>query len=332
MRYVIFGAGAIGGLVGARLHQSGNDVMLIARGAHYEKLASDGLTLATPNERVTLKVPVAPTVADADLREGDVVLLCVKSQHTWEALLSIRDAASLCGIPLVCVQNGVENERVALRLFPDVYGAVALIPAEHLEPGYIVGYLGKVSGAIALGRYPSGSDERAHEISAALRASQFESSVHDDISRYKYAKLLNNLGNGVQVICGIDDPEGNRELAKRLRSEARTVLSAAGIEHTAEDVTDITGRFERMGAGEVDGHGPRGGSTWQSVQRGAGNVETDYFNGEIVLLGRQLGIPTPVNELIQSLARFTVVSGREPGWRSSQELVAEADGRSRTAV
>ena len=202
MRYVIFGAGAIGGLVGARLHQSGHDVMLVARGAHYEKMAADGLTFATPTERVTLAIPVVPNVAEAGLQDGDVLLLCTKSQHSWDALLSIRDASAGAtgnAVPIVCLQNGVANERLALRLFPEVYGALVMVPAEHLEPGYIVGYLGKVSGRIDIGIYPSGLDGRAREISAALAASRFESEARADVMRHKYAKLVNNLNNGVQA-------------------------------------------------------------------------------------------------------------------------------------
>jgi 2-dehydropantoate 2-reductase len=124
MRYVIFGAGAIGGAVGARLHKSGHDVLLIARGAHYQKMAADGLTIATPAERFTARIPVVSSTADAGLRDGDAVLLCVKSQQSWEALLAVRDAAARAGVsvPVVCMQNGVDNERKALRLFPETYG------------------------------------------------------------------------------------------------------------------------------------------------------------------------------------------------------------------
>jgi 2-dehydropantoate 2-reductase len=125
-------------------------------------------------------------------------------------------------------------------------------------------------------------------------------------------------------VCGTDDPEGNRELGKLLAAEGRSVLAAAGIEHTVDDIADVAGRWERMGAGEVDGREHQGSSTWQSVTRGTGSVETDYLNGEIVLLGRRLGIPTPCNALLQLLTRVTVATGREPGWRSARELIAEA--------
>ncbi|MBV8219193.1 MAG: hypothetical protein JO325_12075, partial [Solirubrobacterales bacterium] len=121
MRIVIFGAGAIGGVVGAKLHQSGIDVALIARGAHYEAIRDRGLTLEQPNA-ITLRLPIP--VADApdalDWSGDDVVMIATKSQDTTGALGALR-AAAPATTPVVCLQNGVENERAALRLFPNVY-------------------------------------------------------------------------------------------------------------------------------------------------------------------------------------------------------------------
>ena len=134
MRYVIYGAGAIGGVVGARLHQAGHEVALIARGAHLEAIERDGLTLTTPAEQVTLRIPAASDPAQLAVGEtDDVVLLAVKSQDTAGALQTLR-AAGAGDVPIVCLQNGVENERVCARLFGDVYGAVVMAPADHLRP------------------------------------------------------------------------------------------------------------------------------------------------------------------------------------------------------
>ncbi len=64
------------------------------------------------------------------------------------------------------------------------------------------------------------------------------------------------------------------------------------------------------------------------LKGGASNVETDYLNGEIVLLARQLGLPSPLNETIQILARETLIRGLEPGWLAPEEVLNRADGRS----
>jgi 2-dehydropantoate 2-reductase len=72
----------------------------------------------------------------------------------------------------------------------------------------------------------------------------------------------------------------------------------------------------------IDGDRWQGGSSWQSLARGAGSIETDYLNGEIVLLGRLHGVPTPVNELLQRLAREAAAAGRPPGTMSADDVLA----------
>jgi 2-dehydropantoate 2-reductase len=329
VRYVIFGAGAVGGLIGARLHQSGHQVQLIARGAHYEAIERHGLTMLSPSERETFRIPVAPDASAAELHAQDVILLCVKAQDTWGALLAIRDAAPHLQLPIVCMQNGVASEEMALRLFPEVHGAVVLVPAEHLEPGVVAGYGARLSGRIDLGRYPDGIDTRSQQISEALAASQFESEPRARIMAHKYAKLIQNLANGVEAICGPGQGHGpNGELIERLRTEGRAVLSAAQIEFEVDDVADVAGRWAQIGVAPIDGRQHQGGSGWQSVIRGAGSIETDYLNGEVVLLGRRLGVGTPLNEVVQGLARETISAGREPGWLTPAQVLELADARS----
>jgi 2-dehydropantoate 2-reductase len=319
VRFVIFGAGAIGGVVGARLHQAGQGVQLIARGAHYDAIASRGLTLETPQERVVLPIPVARSPAEAGIGAGDVVLLATKSQDTWGALGALREATP-DGAPVVCLQNGVENERVALRLFPDVYGAVVMSPTAHLEPGTVQAYGGRRTGTIDIGRYPSGVDDRCRAVCEALAEAQFDSEPRGDIMRHKYAKLLNNLANAIEAVCG--EASDADELAERTKAEGRAVLRAAGIEFEVPNVADVRGRWRRWGVAKIAGRPRGGGSTWQSVVRGAGSVETDYLNGEIVLRGRELGIPTPVNELLRALTHETLRAGRAPGWLTPAEVLA----------
>jgi 2-dehydropantoate 2-reductase len=322
MRYVIFGAGAVGGLVGARLHQSGHQVQLIARGAHCEAIKRDGLTMLSPNERESFMIPVAADARSAGLRAGDVILLCVKTQDSWNALLEIRDAAPRLELPIVCMQNGVASEEMALRLFPEVHAAVVLVPAEHLEPGLVAGYGSKLTGRIDLGRYPDGVDDRSRQIREALAASRFESDARADIMVHKYAKLIQNLANGVEAICGPGQGDGpNGELIERLRAEGRAVLRAAQIASEVADVADVASRWAQIGFAPIEGHEHQGGSGWQSVVRGAGSIETDYLNGEIVLIGRRLGVPAPLNQLVQALARETVSAGHQPGWLTAGQVL-----------
>ncbi|HYZ80467.1 MAG TPA: 2-dehydropantoate 2-reductase [Solirubrobacteraceae bacterium] len=319
MRFVIFGAGAIGGAVGARLHQSGHDVTLIARGAHLEAIRRDGLTLVTPVERSVLALPVAADPDGVRWTGEEVVLLATKSQDTLAALTALRDGAG-AGVPVVCLQNGVENERVALRFTDAVYGAVVMLPAAHLEPGTIEAYGAELTGMVDIGRYPGGVDERCEEICAALSRSRLESNAAPDVMRLKYAKLLLNLSNAVGALFA--PGERRAELSELVAEEGRAVLDAAGIDHEAPEVSDIEARWRRWGVGEIEGRRRAGSSTWQSLARGSGALETDYLNGEIVLLGRLHAVPTPLNERLCALAAAAARDRIAPGTLSAGDLLA----------
>ena len=115
MRFVVYGAGAVGGVIGARLHQSGHEVVLIARGEHLRAIERSGLRIESPDDTATLDIPAVGSPSEAELGAGDVVILAVKSQDTGGALDALT-AGAPDRVPVVCAQNGVENERAALRL------------------------------------------------------------------------------------------------------------------------------------------------------------------------------------------------------------------------
>ena len=92
MRYVIYGAGAIGSGLGGHLFRTGHEVVLVGRPGHVERIRQDGLELITPAETYRLRVPAVSSAEDVGWRDGDVVLLCVKSQDTDRALVEIRAA------------------------------------------------------------------------------------------------------------------------------------------------------------------------------------------------------------------------------------------------
>ena len=163
MRYIIIGAGAVGGAIGGRLFQSGYEVVLVARGPHLDALRAHGLRLVTPDGRATLPVPAVGSPSELGLRDGDVLVLAVKTQDAaaaladwaWQAVRGGTVAAD--SLPVVCAQNGVASERIALRRFRHVYGMCVWLPATHLEPGTVEAQGGPLSGMLHIGRYPSGS-------------------------------------------------------------------------------------------------------------------------------------------------------------------------------
>src|SRR5262249_32705363 len=183
------------GVLGARLHQAGHEVALIARGAHHAAIRDRGLRFESPDGVVDLPIAVHADPATVGIEAGDVVLLAMKSQDT-EAALGALAACAPVDIAIVCAQNGVANERAALRMFPAVYGMCVICPAQHLEPGVVVSSAVGVLGILDLGRWPAGVDATAERIAAALHDAQFECEPRPDIMRWKYRKLLKNLSNG----------------------------------------------------------------------------------------------------------------------------------------
>jgi 2-dehydropantoate 2-reductase len=323
MRYIIYGAGGVGGIVGGKLFMSGKEVVLIARGAHLEAIRRDGLRLQHPNPNTTemLRIPAVSHPSEIEFRDDDVVILTMKSQDTIGALEDLREAAGDL-IPVVCAQNGVENERQALRRFRNVYGMLVIMPANYLEPGLVDTTAWPGTGVLDLGRYPEGSDDLAEQIAADVSAAGFVAQADPKILRLKYSKLNQNMVNAIQAI--IHPEVDTADILEKARKEAEACFTAAGIEWAP--TSEMMGRnaANRSGApAGIGGGGWRGGSTWQSLMRGVGSSETDYLNGEIVLLGRLHGVPTPANEVLQLYVDRVARSRQEPGTTDVEEVRAE---------
>jgi 2-dehydropantoate 2-reductase len=326
VQYVIIGAGAVGGTIGVRLSQAGHGVTLVARGAHADAMRARGLILHSPDDAVTARLPVATEPADVVLPANAALILTVKSQDTETAVRAWADAPVDGGgtagqrLPLFTAQNGVANEPTALRYFERVHGVCVWLPATHLEPGVVVANGHPYPGMLHVGRYPRGSDGVSRAVAADLVAAGFLAPVRDDVMRWKYGKLLRNLGNGLQALLGQEIPS---HLSEPVVAEGTAVLAAAGIAHTSEE-EEAAERGDRVEVRPVAGQPRSGGSTWQSLARGTGSTEVDHLNGEIVLLGRLHGVPTPVNTAVQLATRRAVrerVGAGDFPLRALEELV-----------
>lgn len=317
MRYVIYGAGAIGGAVGARLTQHGFEAVLIARGAHLQAFQHGGVHLRTPSEDFVQPVTAVGHPSEVDWRGDEVVLLTVKTQDTAAALDALRLAAGT-GVPVICAQNGLENERLAARRYSRVYSMLVQMPATYLQPGEVLLNGVDASGVLPGGVYPGGVDATIEEVCAALAASDFKSWPEPNPLRLKYAKLVYiNLENAVQATSGA--LPGAADLIRLLIAEAEGVLDAAGVDYASwaefQEAApllrgDVTG-FDRTASG----------STWQSLARGAGSIETDYLNGEILLLGTLHGVPTPINRAVQDRVTRMLVDGTPPRTIPPEEIL-----------
>ncbi len=319
-RHVIYGPGAVGGVIAGGLARGGHEVALVARGDHLTALRDRGLTFHHHGGTDVFRLPAVEHPGELDLTADDVVILAMKTQHT-EAALDVLAGAAPPDLAVVCAQNGVENERLALRRFARVYGIAVLLPGTHLEPGVVAGTGAPMFGVLDVGRYPTGTDTTAVELAAALTDGNFRSEASPAIMRHKYAKLRVNTGNAVDAACGRQSRQS--EVVKRAAAEALRVFAAAGIDVAGRD--EVAARREGFTTPELEGRPRAGSSSWQSLARGAGSIEADYLNGEIVLLGRQHGIPTPVNETLRRLANRLAATGQAPGSMTVAEVEALVD-------
>ena len=183
-----------------------------------------------------------------------------------------------------------------------------------------------------MGVYPSGIDETARALNEALQKAGFRSLVHESRMGIKWSKLVINLGMAVSAITGLSGPEtrsfkDSRELSADLTDEGMTVLQAARI--TIEDepgrppAAELGTRLHALSdstppptPGEMK-HRP---SPWQDLARKTGKTEIDFLNGEIVELGKKLGIPTPLNSLMVKVVKEMAEEGASPGKYSVADL------------
>ena len=332
-RYVIVGAGAIGGTVGGALARAGIPTVLVARGRHAEILSANGLTLTTPDGTFHTPVTAVSRPDQLQLTRHDVLIFTTKTQQLDAALQEWVDqpvhgpdgVVGAAGdlLPVLTALNGVAAEEKALRYFRQVFGVCVWLPAVHLEPGEVIVRSWPVVGQFHIGRWPAplrtpDDDEFLQRLAQRWSPAGIRVNPVEDLAPWKYNKLLSNLGNAVGALSA--DGADITEVVAALRHEGENVLRHAGIEFTS---------FEVSTAARVDGPTPRpvpgsntgaSNSTWQSLSRNTGNVETDYFNGEIVRIAHQHGITAPRNAALARASREAVRNQLGPSHFSAAQL------------
>lgn len=335
-RYVIIGAGAIGGGIGARLVQAGLPTVLVARGDHLDALQRDGLRMRTPSEDLTLPVDAAGSIRELTLTLDDVLVISTKTQQVGDVLPELADAevhdarGDVVGtagdlLPVFLATNGVAAEDLAARYLRRVFGVCIWMPAVHLDPGEVILRGVPITGILHLGRAPgTAADATDHallqQVAADWRRATFDIALPTNVMAWKHRKLISNLGNVADAL--VDDPRAARSVITKADAEARTVLAAARIEVT-DDETEAAARAQGFTVEPVPGLEDRrfGSSTWQSLSRSSGSIETDYLNGEVVRIAHSVGRSAPVNALLARLGRAAVRDRRRPGWLAADELV-----------
>ncbi len=322
MRFIVYGAGAIGSVVGGHLHRAGYDVIFVGNPKHIDKITMAGLRLVTANETYVFKIPACKKAEQLrPFKDDDVLLLTVKSQHTLICLGQLKNAGAQRTLPIFCVQNSICNEALATRVFDRVYGVMVRVPGIFLQPGEVINPISGNSGFLEVGCYPRGVDELAHEVAEAFKKAGFAGGVNEWVMRAKGAKCLLNLANAMGAIT---NGKGDSSMfMSAARKEAVEVWKAAGIEWEDAEEYEKRARHKR-GVTRM----PRGyenirnrGSSWQSLQRATGNIESEQLNGDVVKLGRLLRIRTPYNEVLWRVAEDMAKKGEKPGKYTAEDLV-----------
>lgn len=329
-RYIIVGAGAIGGGIAGLLAESDVPVVAVARGEHAEVITRDGLTLRTPERAFTVRLRCVTEPGQLTLGPDDVLVLATKTHQAEVALrqwadVPVRDGDRSLGragelLPIMTALNGVSAEDMALRYFARVVGVCVWMPAVHLEPGEVIVRGTPTRGTFHLGSYPAGDHE--HEVLDAVErdwtAAGFLISRPADVMAWKYRKLISNIGNAFDALVGDNGRPG--PMIEIAQAEARRVLAAAEIT-VIDEATEAAARADGFDVAPVPGEPDRmGGSSWQSLTRSTGTIETDYLNGEIARIAHLAGIPAPVNVTVAALAREAAIAGRQPGDLSATDL------------
>ena len=320
MRIVIFGAGAIGGYLGAKLALSGADVTFFARGPHLAAMQANGLTLISEGERHVVK---AQFTDDPDaVGQPDYVVIGLKA-HSLE--LAVPQIARMLGpeTAIVTAMNGVPywyfygqgGEFDGLRLKsvdPDgtiwdalhprrAVGCVVYPAASIVEPGVIEH---TYSNRFTLGEPDGSRSDRVTALSKAMMAAGLKAPVRPRIRDEIWVKLWGNLAfNPVSALTratlgAIASDPGTRAVVRAMMVEGQALAEKTGVKFPI----DVDKRIE--GALEVGAHKT---SMLQDLEAGK-SLEIEAMLGAVVEIGNLVGVPAPTCEMILAMVRQLDVS------------------------
>ncbi len=224
---------------------------------------------------------------------------------------------------------------MAARYFRAVHGVMVMIGAKRLVPGEVVH---TSAGPLGFGTWPSGLSDAAREVAQAVAKTDIPSYTTEEIAVHKWNKMAVNLNNATFGLLGLSgqeaqsDPEVRAWMAD-VYDEGVRVLRAAGIRFEGppglgsveKRIQDLRGPVTgvTVPAEEEPKHRP---SLWQDLYHGGGQVEADWFNGEIVRLGDAHGVPTPYSRLLLELITEMARSRERPGRYTVRDLRARVSG------
>ncbi len=314
MKTLVYGAGAIGGYLGAILTASGEDVTLVARGAQYEALSTRGIQLEGP--RSGRPEPIKVRVCKPGEEKGpyDTIFVTLKSQQIAEAAQHLRGLVAKDGV-FVFPQNGipwwyfqgieskykgtqlkaVDPDGVLTRTFEPhmMIGGTALKPADMIAPGHIK-LPDAETDALVIGEIDNTVSERVQQITAMTTRAGWNGRVSDDVRKVKWTKLTGNaVWNSLGAITqstGRETAEfpGTRPLAVALMREVIAVAESVGTKLDADPEAIVDGVAKRVSLPT---------STLQDVRAGR-PLEMDAIVNVVLELGALTGVATPSLQVV----------------------------------
>jgi len=299
-RVAVVGAGAVGGYFGGMLARAGSEVTLVGRPAHVDVWKREGLFIDSLSFQES--VPVAASTDVAAAADADLVLLSVKSSDTEETARQLARAIGPSTL-VVSLQNGVDNVSRMRQAGLDPVGAVVYVASSMPAPGRVKhGGRGDLLIGDLPGRRAPDRPDDLERIAASFVAAAVPCRVSSSIEADLWSKLiLNSALNAISAVAGATygeaaaDPE-SREVIRRLVDECVAVARARGVALSPNDYVQIAWEFAERIGGIYS-------STAQDIARGK-PTEIDALNGVIVRYGRELNVPTPVNQALFALVKL----------------------------
>lgn len=294
MKYVVVGAGGVGGYFGGRLAADGNEVVFLARGAHGDAMRRNGLIVKSPRGDLRIDVPHVPA-AIADIGLADVILFCVKLWDVEAAAVQIKPLVAR-DTAVIPIQNGVTScDRLAALLGTrHVMGGVAKISAVIESPGVI--RHNSVFAHLIFGERDGAASWRQDALSAACQSAGIEHTVSSAIERDIWEKfvLLTPLAGAAcfyRAPIGevFADPDRHAVFTELMR-ETAAVGRAAGA--ALDD-----GLVERTLRQALVFDPATKPSMLVDLERGR-RLELDWLTGEVVRLSRELGVEAPTSSKV----------------------------------
>ncbi len=317
MRFVVYAAGAVGGVLGGHLALCKQDVLLVCRDEHARAISENkGLRMKSATGEYFIPLRATPRLNAEDVGKDTCVLFTPKSSDTTRCVETLARVASR-DVPVVSFQNGVANEEIIARTFENVFGGVCRMTCSFLQPGQVSF---RKAGRLIIGKYPKGTHAFSKKLAAVLDEAGFEVSVSSSIMCDKWLKLIVNLQSGLHAIIDTRDHDTIEfiDLKVGVLEEAKQVLRAEKMKVKSCDdrdlsVDDVIGELKKPKAPRPQSAVRVNNSTWQNLYLKREEMENGFFHGPIIEMARKHGIAVPFNEVALALVLQSAKKASGPG-------------------